>query len=76
MCIVCKGRFIQSELFRYQISQGEIVAFSKNGRSFYVCLSCLDADEKKLKKALNAKCKCRLDMDNIGKKLKEITKNG
>lgn len=69
MCIICKSRLLKSSLFRYQIKQGKITTFLGSGRSFYICLSCLDK-EKKLKKVLSRKC-ANIE-ENWGKKLKEM----
>ena len=41
MCVACRGRFAQDSLKRLQIKDGEVVAFSGFGRSFYLCDSCL-----------------------------------
>jgi predicted RNA-binding protein YlxR (DUF448 family) len=55
MCVVCKERFLQSELNRFQCIDGEVVSFRGFGRSFYVCNSCIDS--KKLAKILKKICK-------------------
>jgi len=77
MCIVCKARIPQSELLRLQVDQGGLRAFTKVGRSFYVCDDCIDTNNKQLKKALLQKCK-KLDQNilDYGKMLKEIETNG
>lgn len=74
MCIICKSRLRQSNLFRYQIKQKDIVAYMGAGRSFYLCETCLKKDEDKLKKVLCGRFK--LEIENCGKKLKEIATNG
>lgn len=52
MCIVCKSRFPQSDLFRFQVKSLESYDFTKQCRSFYICKICIDKDKKKLQKAL------------------------
>jgi predicted RNA-binding protein YlxR (DUF448 family) len=77
MCIVCKARIPQSELLRLQNVQGVLRAFGQAGRSFYVCDTCIEGNNKQLKKALLQKCKT-LDHNilDYGKMLKEIETNG
>lgn len=50
MCIVCRGRFAQARLSRYQVGNDGIIAFTGNGRSFYICPACIASPqlEKKL----------------------------
>ena len=43
MCVACRGRFAQDSLKRLQIKNGEVVAFSGFGRSFYLCDSCIES---------------------------------
>jgi predicted RNA-binding protein YlxR (DUF448 family) len=57
MCILCRNRFEQSSLLRLQVNNGKIVAFTKEGRSFYLCKKCLSHDSEKLIKLLNGKLK-------------------
>ncbi len=76
MCIICKDRFRQKNLFRYQIKDGGLASFSKEGRSFYMCLSCINGDEKRLLGVLNGRYKLNLPLKNCGKKLKEIATDG
>ncbi len=76
MCIICKGRFVKSKLFRFQIKEQCIIAFSGHGRSFYICEQCLNIDQKRLQKALSSRCNFVIKIDDCGKKLKEIATNG
>ncbi|NPA11762.1 MAG: DUF448 domain-containing protein [Epsilonproteobacteria bacterium] len=55
MCVVCRGRFHQDTLNRYQCKNGEMVEFSGVGRSFYVCNGCINS--KKLAKILKKICR-------------------
>jgi len=66
MCVVCRGRFEQSTLFRLQCKDGEIVRYIDSGRSFYLCRECIDKkDEKRLLKRLNAVCKKEIKIINL-----------
>lgn len=40
MCVACRERFAQDLLKRLQVKNGEVIAFSGFGRSFYLCESC------------------------------------
>lgn len=71
MCIGCKKRFPQKELLRFQCKKGELIKYTKSGRSFYICKECAQNFEKKLQKALIGKCK-----KVQGNKIKEILANG
>ncbi|DAB32094.1 MAG TPA: hypothetical protein CFH79_05760 [Sulfurospirillum sp. UBA11407] len=57
MCILCKERFEQNSLLRFQANNGKIVEFSHRGRSFYICKQCLLNDSMRLVKLLNSKLK-------------------
>ncbi len=59
MCVVCRGRFEQNTLLRFQTNSGKILEFSKIGRSFYMCKNCISLKEEKLVKLLNSKLKTR-----------------
>ncbi len=77
MCIVCRQRALQEKLQRLQIISGELVLFSKIGRSFYICKACMESNEKKVVKILNNKCKTNhKTMMEFGKIFKEIGTNG
>ena len=77
MCIACNNRLPQVQLLRLQVREGELCAYIKHGRSFYVCNECADTNFKGLKKALHQKCK-KLDQHilDVGKMVKEIATNG
>jgi len=55
MCIICRGRYEQNTLTRFQLQNGKITEFSKVGRSSYICSDCISLDEKKLVKIINGK---------------------
>ena len=54
MCVVCRNRFFQSELFRLQCRDKELISFSGAGRSFYVCKGCIS--NKKFVNYIAKKC--------------------
>ena len=70
MCISCRTRDIQINLFRLQCLESQLSLFRGNGRSFYICKICLN-DEKKVLKALMRQCKSS-DRDKFSNILKEI----
>ncbi|MDF1876412.1 DUF448 domain-containing protein [Sulfurimonas sp. SAG-AH-194-L11] len=70
MCISCRERAVQSNLFRLRCVDGELSSFDGIGRSFYLCFSCLD-DGKKLSKALMRQCRTN-KREQLMNKLKEI----
>jgi len=43
MCIICRERYDQHKLLRLQ-KLDDIVRFSGNGRSFYLCKACLQKE--------------------------------
>jgi predicted RNA-binding protein YlxR (DUF448 family) len=77
MCVVCKSRLSQKSLYRFQIREGVLKPFCKNGRSFYICKVCLDGNQQKLIKILNNKYNLNLPyVPTYGEFLKEISLNG
>lgn len=63
MCILCRQRFEQNLLLRFQVNNEKIIEFTQRGRSFYICEECLRHDSEKLIKLLNMKL--RLKNKNI-----------
>ncbi len=59
MCIICRGRFEQNTLTRFQINNGKVTQFSKVGRSCYMCLDCFKLDEKRIVRVINSKFKLK-----------------
>ncbi len=59
MCIICRGRFKQNSLARFQIHDKKIIKYSKKGRSFYICSECMSLNEMRLIKVLNSKLKLK-----------------
>ncbi len=48
MCIACRSRHPQNTLIRLRQDGKDIVAFDGTGRSFYLCVECVN-NEKKVK---------------------------
>jgi len=74
MCVSCRKKDVQSSLNRFQCIDGDIVAFSKSGRSFYLCNDCLN-NEKQVVKSLMRQCKSGA-RDKFMNQLKEIIADG
>jgi predicted RNA-binding protein YlxR (DUF448 family) len=54
MCVACRKRDLQANLYRLQCKDKKLMKFSGSGRSFYVCKSCVDS--KKFIKYLSKLC--------------------
>jgi predicted RNA-binding protein YlxR (DUF448 family) len=54
MCVTCKKRDFQKNLYILQCKNNEIVKFTGSGRSFYVCNECINS--KKFLKYLSKLC--------------------
>ncbi|PAF47605.1 hypothetical protein BKH46_03595 [Helicobacter sp. 12S02634-8] len=48
MCVCCRKRLLQWELFRLKISDKGIGLFDGNGRSFYLCKECASNEKMPL----------------------------
>ncbi|MCD6433044.1 MAG: DUF448 domain-containing protein [Sulfurimonas sp.] len=70
MCCSCRKREIQETLLRLQCKDGFLIAYSGNGRSFYICKDCLE-QEKKVLKAIMRQCRSG-KKDKFTIRLKEI----
>ncbi|MFT7859870.1 MAG: hypothetical protein ABXS93_02930 [Sulfurimonas sp.] len=73
MCVSCRSRAVQKELFRLSCKDGELSSYDGVGRSFYLCQLCLD-DEKRVAKALMRECRSG-KKEQLMNKLKEIVTN-
>ena len=74
MCVNCRSREAQNKLIRLKCVNKIITKHNGNGRSFYICLACLD--NKKLKRSLSRECKSNLeDFEKTVEQLKEIAAN-
>ena len=60
MCVVCRKKFLQTDLNRLQCIDKKIVKWRGVGRSFYVCPNCIS--DKKFVKYISKLC-------NISKEL-------
>jgi len=55
MCVSCRERFKRDLLYRFQCKNSTLVLFSGEGRSFYVCESCIK--NKKFVNYISKLCK-------------------
>jgi len=55
MCVACRKRDKQHNLFRLQCINNKLVKFTGSGRSFYVCENCKNS--KKFIKFISKLCK-------------------
>ena len=72
MCISCRGRHPQKSLIRLKLEGKDVVAFNGEGRSFYLCMVCVQ-NEKKIKGLVK---RFKQDEEQFTKLLKELIKNG
>jgi len=70
MCVACRERFEQKALLRLQCKEQKLSSYSGSGRSFYLCLECVE-NEKKVTRALARACKSG-DMKYLSTQFKEI----
>ena len=72
MCVICRNRFFQNELNRFQCINKRIIPFSGVGRSFYICNNCLKED-KKIIKYFSYICKIsKEDAKNLKRSILEV----
>lgn len=75
MCVLCRSRLEKNNLIRLKCKDKKLVSFDGNGRSFYICKSCIDLafnsskDLKRLERMLYKECK---NKDEYIVQLKEI----
>jgi predicted RNA-binding protein YlxR (DUF448 family) len=43
MCVACRKRDLQDNLYRLQCKSGKLINFLGHGRSFYVCKECINS---------------------------------
>jgi len=65
MCVACRDRFPQHILIRMQCENRELIPYSDVGRSFYLCKSCIDKDDKNLVRALSSRCKRSMKITDL-----------
>ena len=63
MCVVCRERIYQDDMHRLQCKNGELIKFSGEGRSFYICKNC--ENSKKLDKIIKKICKKNINIEKI-----------
>ncbi len=72
MCILCRKRYEQNILLRFQCIERDVISYTKKGRSLYLCNVCIDS--KKLPKSLARVCKSG-ELEKLVTQLKEIVVN-
>jgi len=71
MCVVCRERDNRDKMVRLQCKNREILPFSGEGRSFYICKSCINS--KKLDKIIQKICRIdKTSVKNIVTTIKEM----
>ncbi|NPA29228.1 MAG: DUF448 domain-containing protein [Epsilonproteobacteria bacterium] len=74
MCIHCRRRFLQAQLIRLQCENNHLRPFRGQGRSFYLCTSCID--EPKLRKRMAKLCGNReYATTDLGKTIRGLVKS-
>jgi len=71
MCISCRKREPQQELYRLQNREGILVKYQGIGRSFYLCNDCLNS--KHIEKKIAGRMK--LDLKSVEELIKELKSN-
>ncbi len=70
-CIGCRTKLAQNTLYRFICKDKNIFSYKGEGRSFYICKSCV-LDEKNISKSAKRLCKNNKDyVDDIKKILKQ-----
>jgi len=72
MCIACRSRHPKNTLIRLRQDDTTIIASDGKGRSFYLCLECVN-NEKKVKGLVK---RFKQDIEQFTKLLKELMNNG
>ncbi len=71
MCINCRKRFYQEELNRFQCENKNLILFKGEGRSFYICNSCIN-NNNTIKKLTRL---CKTEKEIIKKNLRSLLEN-
>ena len=71
MCISCRKREPQQELYRLQKEERILVKYRGVGRSFYLCKECLNS--KHLEKKIAGRMK--LEITSVEEIIKELNRN-
>ena len=72
MCISCRNRESQNDLIRLQLRDGDVVPFSGQGRSFYLCSACA-INTKRMRGTAK---RLGIESDSLLTILKEFTTHG
>lgn len=70
MCVVCRQRSAQESLLRLQCHERLLTPYQNQGRSFYICFTCIDT--KSCAKVMAKQCKSG-EIEALMKQLKEFT---
>jgi len=65
MCVCCRTKIPQNLLMRLQCINNTLTHFSKSGRSFYLCKTCVMSKEKKVLSSLSSQCKMKIKMTDL-----------
>ena len=71
MCISCRKREPQQELYRLQKEESIVIKYSGVGRSFYLCKECLTS--KHIEKKIAGRMK--LNISSVEELIKELSSN-
>jgi len=72
MCSSCRKREYQNKLIRLQKKGNYAVAYSGIGRSFYICLDCLNNDKHILNKISG---RLKINITSLEEVIKELRSN-
>jgi len=71
MCISCRKREPQKELYRLQKEESKLINYSGFGRSFYLCKECLNS--KHIEKKIAGRMK--INLTSVEELIKELSSN-
>jgi len=73
MCVSCRKRFPQKELIRLQKKDNNsVVSYNGIGRSFYICIDCLNNDRHILNKVSG---RLKININSLEEAIKEFKRN-
>ncbi len=65
MCICCRDKIPQKLLMRLQCIDKSLVPYTSEGRSFYLCKTCVKKRDKRLQKTLSSQCKQNIKITDL-----------
>lgn len=65
MCICCRKKIPQKLLMRLQCIDKNLVHFTKSGRSFYLCETCVKSNDKRVQRSLSSQCKKNIKITDL-----------